>query len=92
MSSRVTSRASRLAKVLPWPDCGWPSNPRSPDTHIVGPWVIDSISSYRDHRTGTQYIGNWALRVTHSPTPRRSRLPSQSGEGFGRFWEVVLGS
>ena len=39
------------------------SIPRSPGTHIVGPWVIDSINSYRDLRTGTQYIGNWASRV-----------------------------
>ena len=39
-------------------------NPRSPGTHIVGPWVIDSINLYRDLRTGTQYIGNWASRVT----------------------------
>ena len=37
--------------------------PRSPGTHIVGPWVIDSINSYRDLRTRTQYIGNWASRV-----------------------------
>ena len=35
---------------------------RSPGTHIVGPWVIDSINSYRDLRTGTQYMGNWASR------------------------------
>ena len=39
------------------------SYPRSPGTHIVGPWAIDSINSYRDLRTGTQYIGNWASRV-----------------------------
>ena len=38
-------------------------NPRSPGTHIVGPWVTDSIKSYRVLRTGTQYIGNWASRV-----------------------------
>ena len=38
--------------------------PRSPGTHMVGPWVIDSINLYRDLRTGTQYIGNWACRVT----------------------------
>ena len=31
---------------------------------IVGPWVIDSMNFYRDLRTGTQYIGNWASRVT----------------------------
>ena len=31
-----------------------------PGTHIVGSWVIGSISLYRDPRTGTQYIGNWA--------------------------------
>ena len=37
--------------------------PRSPGTHIVGPWVIDSINVYKDLRTGTQYIGNWASRV-----------------------------
>ena len=36
--------------------------PRSPGTYIVGPWVIDSIGLYRDPRTGTQYIGNWASR------------------------------
>ena len=39
------------------------TTPRSPGTHIVGPWVIDSINLYRDLRTGTQYIGNWASRV-----------------------------
>ena len=38
-------------------------NPRSPGTHIVGPWVIDSINFYRDLRTGAQYIGIWASRV-----------------------------
>ena len=38
--------------------------PGSPGTHIVGPWVIDTISLYSDLRTGTQYIGNWASRVT----------------------------
>ena len=37
-------------------------NPRSPGTHIVGPWVIDSINLCRDLRTGTRYIGNWASR------------------------------
>ena len=36
--------------------------PRSPGTHIVGLWVIDSIDLNRDLRTGTQYIGNWAFR------------------------------
>ena len=29
--------------------------PRSPATHIVGPWVIDSLNLCRDLRTGTQY-------------------------------------
>ena len=38
------------------------SNPRSPGTHIVGPWVTDSIELYRDLRTGTQCITNWASR------------------------------
>ena len=37
--------------------------PRSPGTHTVGPWVTDSIQIYRDLRTGTQYIGNWASGV-----------------------------
>ena len=37
--------------------------PRSPGTHIVGPWVTDSIKVYRVLRTGTQHIGNWASRV-----------------------------
>ena len=36
--------------------------PRSPGTHIVGPWVIDRINLYRGTRIGTQYIGNWASR------------------------------
>ena len=46
--------------------CGWhaSSYPRSPGTHIVGPWVMDDTNLYRDLRTGTQYIGNWASRVT----------------------------
>ena len=43
------------------------ANPRSPGTHIVGSWVIGSISLYRDPRTGTQYIGNWASRVSFAP-------------------------
>ena len=34
--------------------------PGSPGTHIVGPWLIDSMNLYRDLRSGTQYIGNWA--------------------------------
>ena len=38
--------------------------PRSPGTHIEGLWVTDSIKLYRDLRTGTQHIGNWASRVT----------------------------
>ena len=40
---------------------------RSPGTHIVGPWVPDIIQLYRDLRTGTQYVGNWASRVTLDP-------------------------
>ena len=39
------------------------SNPRSPGTHIVGPWATDHIKLYRGLRTGTQYISNWASRV-----------------------------
>ena len=39
------------------------SFPRSPGTHIVGSWAIDSISLCRDPRTGTQYRGNWASRI-----------------------------
>ena len=50
---------------------GFRAYPRSPGTHIVGSWVIDSIRIYTDPRTGTQYIyiyiyiymGNWASRV-----------------------------
>ena len=30
---------------------------------MVGPWIIDSVNSYRDLRTGNQHIGNWASRV-----------------------------
>ena len=40
-----------------------PKSPRSPGTHIVGSCVMGRISFYRDPRTGTQYIGNWASRV-----------------------------
>ena len=29
----------------------------------MGSGVIASISLYRDPRTGTQYVGNWASRV-----------------------------
>ena len=40
-------------------------NPRSPGTHVVGPWVIDTINLYRDLRAGTLYvISNWASRVS----------------------------
>ena len=42
------------------------SYPRSPGTHIVGPWVTDTIYLYRDFWTGTQYIGNWASRDRHA--------------------------
>ena len=38
---------------------------RSPGT-CIGSWVIDSIGLYRDSRTGTQYVGNWASRVIAS--------------------------
>ena len=38
--------------------------PRSPGTYIVGPWVIDKIDLHRELRTGTQYIGDGASRVT----------------------------
>ena len=38
--------------------------PRSPGTPSAGSWVIASIGLYGDPRTGTQYIGNWASRVT----------------------------
>ena len=40
-----------------------PPNPRSPGTHIVGPWVTDNIKLHVDLRPGTQYVGNWASRV-----------------------------
>ena len=39
--------------------------PRSPGTHVLGSWVTDSIKLCRVLRTGTQYIGNWASRVSH---------------------------
>ena len=57
--------------------------------HVVGSWVIDRISLYRDPRTGTQYIGNWASRDyksqhTHdlegcrlSKTPTETQNPHQ---------------
>ena len=37
-------------------------DPGSPGTQKVGSWVLDSISLYRDPRTGAQYVGNWASR------------------------------
>ena len=46
--------------------CLYVSISLSPGTHVVGSWVIDSISLYRDPRTGTPYIpyiGNWASGV-----------------------------
>ena len=43
--------------------------PRSPGTHIVGPWVRDSINSCRDLRTGTQCIGNWGSMDSIGPSP-----------------------
>ena len=49
-------------------------NPRSPGTHIVGPWVIDSIRVYRDLKTGTQYVGIWASRVIVNASARPPRL------------------
>ena len=58
------------------------SYPRSPGTHIVGPWVIDNIVLYRDLLTGSQYTGNWASRVIrllrtlpglHGPHETRAR-------------------
>ena len=53
-----------------WPHRKWSavSYPRSPGTHVAGPWVTDSIELYRDLRTGTQYIGNWASRALN-PKP-----------------------
>ena len=39
-------------------------DPRSPGTHMVGPWVTDNIKLYRDLRTGTQYLSNWASRAS----------------------------
>ena len=50
---------------LAW-DVGQTLNPKacptSPGTHIVGPWVTDSIQVYKVLRTGAQYVGNWASR------------------------------
>ena len=51
-------------RAIKAPHTNWDQTfPGSPGTHIVGPWVIDSINLYRDLRTGTQYTGNWASRV-----------------------------
>ena len=50
-------------------------NPRSPGIHIVGSWVIHSISLYREPRTGTQYTGNWASRVMLFMATTQKRPP-----------------
>ena len=52
---------------------------RSPGTHIVGPWVIHIIHLYRDLRTGTQYIGNWASRVIFASAHAKVGLTNPSG-------------
>ena len=68
---RLPRRFGEAAETEGQPDCQLLRNsrgvgilgfPRSPGTYLVGPWVIDSIGLYRDPRTGTQYIGNWAFR------------------------------
>ena len=33
---------------------------------MVGPWVIDGTNLYRDLRTGTEHIGNWASRDSNA--------------------------
>ena len=66
------------------------TNPRSPGTHLVGSWVIDSISVYRDPRTGTQYVGNWASRETlwisgkRCAVPRSDQASCSSSAAFGQ--------
>ena len=50
-----------------------------PSTHIVGPWVINSTNLYRDLRTGTQYIGNWASRVGEDLHQLRLKRFSREG-------------
>ena len=56
---------------------------RSPGTHIVGPWVPDSIKLQRDLRTGTQYIGNWASRV-------RQEVVSKLSNNCKDAWPAVI--
>ena len=58
-----------------------PYHTLSPGTHIVGPWVTDSIKLYRDLRTGTQYIGDWASK--DNPLEAASRtLPPRGPTRF----------
>ena len=56
------------------------------------PSVVDSTSLYRDLRTGTQYIGNWASReLTHDAT---QVAPFRAGPRQGLYWgytRVTLG-
>ena len=63
----------------PSPNSGMQSltNPRSPGTYIVGPWVVDSTNLYRDLRTGTQYVGKWASRETASTFGGAAASPHQ---------------
>ena len=56
-----------------------PTCPRSPGTHIVGPWVTDSFKFSRVLRTGTQYIGNWAFRACFRVYQRQRPRISASG-------------
>ena len=61
--------------------------PRSPGTHVVGSWDIDSKNVYRDFRTGTQYVGNWASRVClGSAAPETPKF-----EGFPKLGLQFLG-
>ena len=55
------------------------ASPRSPGTHLVGPWATDSIDSYRDLRTGTQNMGNWASMLESGLQVLRAlRFPGSS--------------
>ena len=64
---------------------------RSPGTHIIGSWVMDSILLYKEPRTGTQYMGNWAsrvripgLRVPLNPKPLDIRKAGSEQEWLDR--------
>ena len=63
-----------------------PRSPRSPGTHTVGSRGIGSITLHRDPRTGTQYIGNWASRVSRQNHGAKPQETANTAINQHTFW------